>query len=169
MNNFSLSKDQKSALMTVYGLINEWNIKNPNEKIPWILSGSTSLVLQGVKIIPHDIDILTDKTWAKQLDLLLSDYCIKKSEFSGTEKYRSYFGVYMIQWIKVEVMGEMQYRQQDNTRSPVNQTHPTFFCVFQENEFPILSLEHELREYIAMWRMDTAQKIKEKLAICDWK
>jgi predicted nucleotidyltransferase len=34
--------------------------KLENQKIKWVLVGSTSLALQGVNIKPKDIDILTD-------------------------------------------------------------------------------------------------------------
>lgn len=62
-----------------------------NQGIFWILSGSTSLAMQGVDVkINNDIDILTDKVGTRKIDKLLSDFRIRKSDYSSTDKYKSH-------------------------------------------------------------------------------
>ncbi|MEI7792255.1 MAG: hypothetical protein WCI57_02095 [Candidatus Berkelbacteria bacterium] len=127
----------------------------------WILSGSTSLYLQGVAIAPNDIDILTDIDSAVLIDELLQNYQIKKSEYSETEKYRSYFGVYEIGGVKVEVMANFQYRLQNGEWSEINHYHPTKFINLGSSRIPVLSLEQELKEYRNLGRTETAKKIEK--------
>jgi len=92
----------KSALKIIYDRIQ-------SQDIFWILSGSASLAIQGVDVqINDDIDIATDKKGAQKIDKLLSGFRIKKPDYSSTNRYRSYFGVYKIGDVKVEVMGEFQ-------------------------------------------------------------
>ena len=161
---YSLSQDQEIALSVLHEIISTRNIQHPTDTILWILSWSTALVIQGVNVIPHDIDILTDKNWSKYLDQLLTNYCIEPSKFSQTEKYKSYFWVYNIQWIKVEIMGEMQYLQQDTTWSCANHIHPHVNYMFQGKSYPVLSLEQELKEYRAMGRIETVNQIKKRIS-----
>jgi len=65
-------------------------------KIKWVLVGSLSLALQGVRIDPKDIDILTDKEGALKLNKIWEKYKIKNVEFGETDRFRSYFGKFKI-------------------------------------------------------------------------
>lgn len=47
------------------------NQKLKNRRIKWVLVGSVSLALQGVKISPKDIDILTNKKDVFKINKLL--------------------------------------------------------------------------------------------------
>ena len=80
----------------------------------WVLSGSTSLRLQGVAVpVKKDIDIITNAENAKKIDQVLKEYVIQPSAFSATDKYQSYFGIYEIDGVNVEVMGEFRYRMKN--------------------------------------------------------
>lgn len=131
------------------------------KNIFWILSGSVSLALQWVDVVPkEDIDILTDATWAKALDELLADFVVKKSEYSSTDKYKSYFGIYKIDDIQVEVMGDFQYMTKEGIWSKENQTHEIIYKEYHGMQLPMLTLEQELQEYENMGRTDKAEKIR---------
>jgi len=69
---------------------------------PIILSGSTSLNMQGVDIEVHDIDIVTDKKGAFTLANRLKEYQVKEMAFSKTDKYKSYFGKYRIDDVDID-------------------------------------------------------------------
>jgi len=127
----------------------------------WILSGSTSFYLQGVEITPNDIDVLTDIDSAALIDALLQDYQIQKSAYSETEKYRSHFGVYELDGVRVEVMADFQYRLKNGDWSEINHYHPTIFLNLGSSRIPVLSLEQELKEYRNLGRMETADKIEK--------
>ncbi len=130
---------------------------------PVILSGSTSLALQGVDIEVHDIDIVTDKEGALRLDELLKEYNVVKMEYSSTEKYKSYFGTYIIDDNKVEVMGEFQYKLQNGDWSIENHLHDIYMINYKGVDIPVLSLQQELVEYENADKIETINKIKEKI------
>lgn len=146
-----------SALKTFYHIIDGKNI-------PWVLSGSTSLVIQGVDVvINNNIDILTDEEGSKQINTLLAEHKVKESEYSITDKYKSFFGIYKIGEVKFDVMGEFQYRLKDGLWSKPNQTHKIFIKEFQGMFLPLLSLKQELAEYQSLGRDDKVEKIKMAL------
>jgi D-hexose-6-phosphate mutarotase len=74
-------------------------------------AGSLSLALQGIDVEPHDIDLLTDRQGAYRINAMLKKYEKKRVGYSETEKLSSYFGVFEIQGVKVEVMGDYRERQ----------------------------------------------------------
>lgn len=134
------------------------------KNIPWVLSGSTSLVIQDVDVvINNDIDILTTEEGSKQINILLADYKVKESEYSSTDKYQSFFGIYKIGGVNIDVMGEFQYRLKDGLWSESNQNHKIFIKEYQGMSLPLLSLEQELVEYSNMGRVEKVEKIRAVL------
>ena len=75
------------------------------------MAGSLSLALQGVNVEPNDIDLLTDRQGAFRINEILKKYEKKKVEYSEAEKVSSFLGVFEIQGVKVEVMGDYRERQ----------------------------------------------------------
>lgn len=75
------------------------------------MAGSLSLALQGVDVEPHDIDLLTDRQGAFRINAILKKYEKKKVDYSETEKVSSLLGVFEIQGVKVEVMGDYREKQ----------------------------------------------------------
>jgi len=142
------------ALKTFYDIVKTKNIN-------WVLSGSTSLVIQGVDVtINNDIDILTDKAGAEILDNLLAQYRVKPMKYSETDKYKSYFGIYRLDGIQLEVMGEFQYLLKNGSWSEPNQNNEIIFKDFLEMRLPLLKLEQELVEYDNLDKIDKVNKIK---------
>lgn len=146
-----------NALTKFYNTIND-------KKISWVLSGSTSLFIQGVDVkINNDIDILTDKKGAYQIDKLLSEYRTKKMEYTISEKYKSHYGTYKIDGVNLDVMGEFQYLTKNGSWSQPNHKNNVKMINFKNMDLPLLSLEQELEEYIAMGRIDKVDKIRKTL------
>ena len=142
--------------------------KIENQQILWILSGSTSLVIQGVDVkINNDIDILTDKQGSEKIDTLLAEFRIKELHYSSKDKYKSYFSVYQIGNVTIDVMGEFQYKMKDGSWSCPNQLNAIIIKEFNEMDLPILKLDQELQEYKNMGRYDKVDKIKEALRKSD--
>lgn len=134
------------------------------KNIPWVLSGSTSLVIQGVDVvINNDIDILTTEEGSKQIHILLAEYVEKESAYSSTDKYQSFFGIYKIGGVNIDVMGEFQYRLKDGSWSEPNQNHKIFIKEHQGMSLPLLSLEQELVEYDNMGKVEKVEKIRAVL------
>ena len=74
----------------------------------WMLIGSTSLFLQGYPVEPNDVDILCPAAEVRHLEFLLKDYRVKLDANTSREKFRSVFSNYIVDDIKVEVMGGLE-------------------------------------------------------------
>lgn len=152
-----LPNDIFSALKKLYKIIN-------GKQIHWILTGSTSLAIQDVDVkINDDIDILTDKQGSDKIDKLLENFRLKKPNYSISDKYKSYFGIYKIGNVKIEVMGEFQYLMNDGSWSKPNQNNKIIIKKFERMSLPILSLDRELLEYENVGAHDKVEKIREAL------
>lgn len=135
-----------------------------DQKINWVLTGSTSLVIQGVEVNVNDIDIITDEKGAWAIDRLLEEYRVQPPNLSETEKYRSYFGVYKIGDIKLEVMGQFQCRLEGERWSEPYEIHRVIYKEFEGMNLPLLSLKQELKEYQKLNRLEKVRKIEEAMA-----
>lgn len=83
-----------------------------SDSISWAIDGSTSLALQEIDIIPHDIDILTDRDGAYAFVKALGDQIVLPVMYRETSRYRSYFGRITLNGVMVEVMGDLSvYRK----------------------------------------------------------
>ncbi|MCL2002125.1 hypothetical protein FWG76_01835 [Candidatus Saccharibacteria bacterium] len=131
--------------------------------IRWILSGSTSLRLQGVDVDVNDIDIVTDEHGARGLDELLAAYRTKKSAYSSTENYRSIYGKYRINDVDVDIMANFQYKLKSGEWSDINVWSEVGVFDYNGMRLPVLSLEQELKEYESMGRADKAARIKARI------
>jgi len=96
-----LNRKLLSALKVIAQKFDKQNIK-------WVLVGSSSLALQGVKVNPGDIDIMTDKEGAEKINELLKEYLVRPITFGKTDRFESYYGEFNIKAIKVEVMGDFK-------------------------------------------------------------
>jgi len=125
--------------------------KLKDEKINWVLIGSTNLALQGIKIKPKDIDILTDKKGAFEINKLLKEYEVKPVRFSNSKLFGpQYFGEFKIRGIKVEVMGKLKKKKL-----------VTKIVKIDGMSLPVVSLEEEFKAYEALGREKDFNKIKK--------
>ncbi len=132
-----------------------------NQNVFWIASGSTSLAIQGVDVSIGDIDILTNLNDIYRIDELLADFRVEKPNYSSTEKYRSCHGVYQVNDVKVEIMGDFQYLRQDGAWSGTGYLQQGFVKEFQDMKLLLLPLEVAIQEYQHLGRTDKVEKIKE--------
>ena len=82
--------------------------------ITWAVTGSLCFALQGIPVVPHDIDLQTDSLSAYKLEQVFTKYSTRKVQYSISEKIRSHFGELMINDIKVEIMGDIQKKTSNN-------------------------------------------------------
>jgi hypothetical protein len=144
------------ALRAVYGRIQ-------NKGVLWILTGSASLSIQGVDVKINDLDILTDKEGSQKIDGLLSCFRAKKPVYSATEKYRSFFGAYLVEGVRVEVFGQFQYKMKDGSWSKQNHLNKAFAKEFEGMDLSLLPLGQELQEYESTGNPGKVLKIKQVL------
>lgn len=114
-----------------------------NTGINWALTGSCSFALQGIDVEPHDIDVQTNKTGAYKIENLFSEFLTSKIVFSSAERIRSYFGVLMIDEIKVEIMGDIEILREDRSwEEPIDLNLHKQIVEVEEMKIPVISLDY---------------------------
>ena len=134
-------------------------------KTRWVLTGSTSLAIRGVNVpIVSDIDIITTSKGCDEIDERLAEYRVRKPAFSSTDKFRSYYGVYCIGDIKIDVMGDLQYRMPAGDWSAVRSYAGDDAIRLDDMLFSVYSLERELAVCEDMGRREKADAIRARIA-----
>jgi len=134
------------------------------ESIKWALCGSTSLAFQGVDVPVNDIDIFTDKNGSDRFHEILKRYCVQEPTLeTATDVYRSYYGIYLVDGVDVDVCGEFQYKAKDGKWSQPLLFDDVVYKDYNGVKIPVLSLERELADYEAIGRTDKADAIRRAL------
>jgi hypothetical protein len=129
-----------------------------SSNVRWVLAGSLSLALQGVNVEPNDIDLLTDRQGAFRINEILKKYEKKKVEYSEAEKVSSFLGVFEIQGVKVEVMGDYRERQGAKWVSLSKRLENPKIIEIDGIAIPVSPIEDQLTSY----RRSTRPKDVEK-------
>lgn len=130
------------------------------QNIKWVLLGSMSLVLQGVKVTPHDIDILTDKTGAYEINKVFADFKVNPVKYSSTDFQRSHFGEFHINGIKVEVMGDYEEKNKGQWQGFNSRLISPVVIKFEGMALPVSELREQFKSYEQSGREKDAAKIK---------
>jgi hypothetical protein len=134
-------------------------------RINWAVTGSLSLALQGVPVEIHDIDIMTDKTGAYDVENLFSEFVSKKVKYSCAERIRSHFGALIIDGIRVEIMGDVQIRLDDGTwEDPVDLRLLKKNVQIEEMQLPVIRLDREQQAYAKLGRAEKTEVVKKWLS-----
>ena len=135
--------------------------------IVWVLTGSLGLAIKGIPLTPHDIDIQTDRAGVVAFARLFADEMIKSPFFWESEHTKSWFAVFEIDGIQVEVMGDVQHRDEDGGwDEPPHLRALRLTIQVAEMRIPTLSLDFEEEAYRSMGRTDKAALIGQYLRIC---
>jgi predicted nucleotidyltransferase len=135
------------------------------QKIRWVLVGSTSLALQGVRLKPEDIDILTDKEGAFEINKLLKEYETEPVRFKESDRFQSYLGRFKIKEVNVEVMGNLKIKI-GNEWIPSERLVSRRTINIEGMGLPVFPLKKELELYEKLGRRKDhirIQKVKEAL------
>jgi len=128
--------------------------------VNWVVTGSLGLALQGVPLVPHDIDIETDAQGTYRVAELFADKVSKPIAFSTGNRIRSHFGALQIGGLKVEVMGGMEHQREDDTwESPADLDVHKRYVNACGMRIPVLALEYEREAYAKMGRLERAEQI----------
>lgn len=125
--------------------------------INWAVTGSCGFALQGVPVVPNDIDIQTDSSGAYEIERLFSEHVTRRVQLSTAGRIRSHYGALGIDSIQVEIMGGVQKRLADRTwEPPVDIALHKRSVVVDGMNIPVLSLEYELEAYKLLGRTERA-------------
>ena len=130
--------------------------------LQWAITGSLGLALHGMNLEIHDIDIQTNKNGAYAFGKLFSEYTITPTYYRASDRIRSHFGVFGINDVQVEVMGDLQKLLPDQTwEMPIRVRENSDLVTFDGMQLPVISLAHEYQAYKTLGRHEKAKKIKE--------
>ena len=132
------------------------------EGINWVLTGSTSFAIQGLPLIPHDIDIQTDVDMSYEIEKRLAEFVTQPICFSGNEKVRSQLGRLLIDGIQVEIIGGIEKQLSDGTwETPPDISANKRYFTLEDIGIPMLSLKYEEDAYRKMGRIERPDQIKD--------
>jgi GNAT superfamily N-acetyltransferase len=132
--------------------------------IDWVLTGSLAFALQGMDVDVHDIDIQTDRTGAHRIQEIFGDHMIEAVVLRKSAKIRSHFGAFVLDGVRVEIMGDMQKRSPGGTwEDPVDLGRHKAYLDIDNMRVPVLSLEYECEAYTKLGRPEKAALLKEYL------
>ena len=133
-------------------------------RIPWAVTGSLGMALQGMEIEVHDVDIQTDKPGAYEIERRFFEFVVKPVHFLASERIRSHFGALEMDGIKVEIMGDIQKLLDDQTwEEPVKVEQHRCWVGIEGMQIPVLSMRYEYQAYLKMGRTEKAEKMKKWL------
>ncbi|MDK2870526.1 MAG: hypothetical protein PWP39_1761 [Pyrococcus sp.] len=144
------------ALRKLYGRLKDSDVN-------WVITGSLCFALQGVPVEPHDIDVQTDREGAYEIERLFSEFVVEPVKFKESERIRSHFGVLMIDGIKVEIMGDIQKKVNNEWEPPVDIDRYKRFVEIEGMKIPVLDLEYEYQAYLKLGRVEKAEMLKRFL------
>src|SRR3990170_6356544 len=126
--------------------------------LPWALVGSSASYLQGLRCLPKDIDLAANREGAYLMGDLLAPYAIRPVAFSETERYASHFGIFALDGVNVEVMGDLLVRGEDEhidlAEHYVRWNREVRHVHVGELEVPVAPLEWQLVAYALLGRDD---------------
>jgi hypothetical protein len=150
----------QSYLKTLKFLVNRLESSN----IMWAVTGSLSMALQGVPVVPNDIDIQTDEKGAYVIQKLFNEHVVKPVTFSGEKTIKSHFGSIKLFDILIEIMGGVQKLLPNGLWEPPVDIQPHCrFIKLEGMNIPVLSLEYEESAYRKLGRIKKADLLKQYL------
>jgi len=134
------------------------------EETQYAIRGTASLVLQGLQMNVDDIDVLTDKKGALACSKLLKNYLVEKVSYKQSPKYRSYFGVFSIDGVKVEVYGEWQIMKANGEWSSVYNGKDRKQITVGGQTIWVTTIDSELKMFVDMGRWNAYHKIRRQVS-----
>jgi hypothetical protein len=134
-------------------------------QVNWALTGSLSFALQGLPLVPGDIDLQTDAAGAYEIERRLAQYQVQPVAFQTRGDLRSHYGSLSIEGVPVEIIGDIEKRLPDGTwEAPPDLAEHQRIVSHAGLSVPVMALAYEARAYALMGRLDRARQLEEWLA-----
>jgi len=133
-------------------------------EFPWALTGSMNHFFQGVNIFPMDIDLISTRTGVFAIEERLKEFGTQKSEYHTQPSIRSYYGIFKVHEIQMEVMGEIENLLHDGQWYGHDRWMEHILCLpFENTSIPCLTLNYEYEVYTKLGFLRRAKLILEKI------
>lgn len=137
-------------------------LANELRECQYSIRGTASLVLQGLNMNVQDVDVLCDKKSVPKVNKLLEKFVQNKIKYSESEKFKSFWGKFIINNIEVEFMGEWQIKDtKGNWSEPYNGKNYNVVVV-DGVDVLVTKVEEELSVFAKMGRWNAFHKIKKE-------
>ena len=134
-----LSSEFVSALKAVCDAL-------PLDEINWAVCGEASLALHGIETIPAEINLLTTRHGAYEIERRLRRFVMKSVEYAQDPRSCSHFGMLSINGFSSEIIGSPQLRRDGNEwTSPVDPVKVRTLIEIDGFNVPVTTLEYEIR------------------------
>ena len=137
---------------------------------PWAVMGSTASVLQGIpNYVPPDIDLVTTMTGAYIMQGAVGNCgaTVHQVSYSESERYTSYFGIFEVRDIKVEVMGDLVIHCDDGVISATDHfaewSDKVRVLHFGDFHIPVVPLEWQIVANVLLRRPERSAGIADYL------
>ena len=136
----------------------------------WALGGSCNLALHGVRLTPHDIDIITDQAGAHRIGDALQHLAEEKQvvAWSEGERIRSHWGIYRLGEIEIDVVGAGELREGEDwipPGPPAEWRTEAMTLPGSEVTVTTFTLEYERDAYRRLQREEKVRLIEERMAM----
>jgi hypothetical protein len=132
--------------------------------VHWVVTASLNLALRGLPVQVRDIDVLTDKPGAYEIERCFARYVVRPVSLRTSERIRSYFGVLLLEGVDVEVMAELEVLDEVEGWQP---TPPLAshreVIVWRGMPIPVRSLDAEHIAYQQLGRTERAELVRRWL------
>jgi SAM-dependent methyltransferase len=134
----------------------------------WAVGGSCGLALHGVRVEPHDIDLITDQDGAYRIGMALREVALEKQpvQWSDSQFIRSHRGLYQLEDVQIDVVGGGEFREGEVWLAawPLNERKTDLLHIpGSELAVRAFTLENELIAYRQMQREAKVRLIEERL------
>ncbi len=129
----------------------------------WVLTGSASLRMQGVDVAVHDLDIQADEKTVHLFEKELMEFMLSPVQPWDSTGMRSLDGKAEIDGIEIELMANIAHRLQDGSWGCHTDFSRLIWLETHGLQVPVLSLEDEYEDYLAMGRTEKAALICQAL------
>ncbi len=134
--------------------------KIPPAGLPWALTGSAGLRLQGLDISVNDLDLQTDAQTIYVLEQKLAGFIKTPVHVWQSEHMLSLYGQAQVNELQVEFMGDVRHRSPADIWEPsVDIASVRIWLTWRKLQVPVLSLNHEALAYEKMGRTQKAELI----------
>ena len=132
--------------------------------LPWVLTGSAGLRLQGIDISVNDLDLQTDAQTIYVLEQKLAEFMKIPVHVWESEHTLSHHGQAEINRLQVEFLGDMRHRSSAGIwESAIDIASARIWVNWRDLQVPVLPLQHEALAYEKMGRTQKAELIRSAI------
>jgi hypothetical protein len=110
-----------------------------------------------------DVDILCDDKTALAANKLLKDYLVREVTYSESPKFKSFFGEFNVDGLKVEIIGNWQILDQKGVWSRIYDASERAEVECEHEKVYVTPVNLELEMFAKMGRWTAFQKIKRQV------